>query len=103
MANDSGSGDYKVKLYLAVKELVGPGTITDRLRCATMGIAFLLERDFPSAISERVMALQDKLTGDYGLLKDNPSVIPDDAGAKLAEEFIAVFAIACDREFVDFL
>src|SRR5258708_4208007 len=96
---DSGSGDHKFKFYLAVKELVDSRPLQARLHSATMGIAFLLEHDFPSAIAGRVMTLKNRLVGDYQLLRDNPKPIPDDEAMKLASEFFAIFAIICDPKY----
>jgi hypothetical protein len=97
--NKGGSGDYKIKLYLAVKELVGVGSITERLRRATWGIAHLIDDDFPSSIRDRVMALKTELTQRHGLLGDEPRPVPDEEAAKLAEEFTAVFAVASDTGY----
>ncbi len=43
-----GSGDIKIKLYLAVKELLGPEPINVRLRWETWVIHALLARDIPT-------------------------------------------------------
>ena len=65
---NGGSGDIKIKLYLAIGELVGIGSINDRLRRATWGIYNLLEDDLPSNppnVIDRFMAVRAKLL-DHG-------------------------------------
>jgi len=96
---DGGSGDLKMKLYLAVSELVGPDPINARLHRATQGIHTLLRHDFPSPAStaNRFMALRDKLTVDHRFLhQDDPVPVTDEQGAELAKELLAVFAMVCD-------
>jgi hypothetical protein len=91
-----GSGDIKIKLYEAVRDLVGPGTINERLRRATQGICVLLEDDLPVLVSDRFMALRHKLTVDHGFLRDDAVPVTDTEGDELANELLAIFAIVCD-------
>ena len=97
--NEGGSGDYKIKLHLAAQELVGAGTITERLSRAAWEFAHLDEGDFPAAICDRMMALKKELGERRGLLGDDPKSITDEDAAKLAAEFFALFAIAADPAY----
>jgi hypothetical protein len=59
-----GSGDLKIKLYHAVREVIGPDPINARLRRTTWGIYNLLKQDFPSNLTsaaDRFISLRDKL------------------------------------------
>ena len=91
-----GSGDIKIKLYLAVKELVGAGSLTERLTRATRGIHTLLEHDLPAPLAERFMVVRHRLTVEHKLLEDHPVTVGDSEGADLAGELLAVFAMVCD-------
>jgi hypothetical protein len=92
-----GASDYiKLKLYEAVRELVGLGSISARLGRATWAIYNLHEDAIPAAQKQRFGKIRDKLAVDYQFLKESPVAITDVEGTDLAQELLAIFAAVCD-------
>jgi hypothetical protein len=74
-----GSGDLKLKLLRAVRELVASDPISVRLRRVARGIHTLVEHDFPSDLPQvwqRFHALKDELAGKYALSREDQASIP---------------------------
>ena len=95
----SGSGDLKLKLLLALRELVASDPISVRLRRVARGIHTLVEPDFPSDLPQvwqRFHALKDDLAGKYALSREDQASIPADEAERMAKELLDIFAVVCD-------
>jgi hypothetical protein len=91
-----GSGDLKLKLLLALRELVASDPISVRLRRVARGIHTLVEPDFPSELPQvwqRFHALKDDLAGKYG---QDQAPIPADEAERIPKELLDIFAVVCD-------
>jgi hypothetical protein len=94
-----GSGDLKLKLLLALRELVASDPISVRLRRVARGIHTLVEPDFPSELPQvwqRFHALKDDLAGKYALSREDQASIPADEAERMAKELLDIFAVVCD-------
>jgi hypothetical protein len=94
-----GSGDLKLKLLRAVRELVASDPISVRLRRVARGIHTLVEHDFPSDLPQvwqRFHALQDELAGKYALSREDQVSIPADEAERMAKQLFDIFAVVCD-------
>ena len=86
-----GSGDLKLKLLLALRELVASDPISVRLRRVARGIHTLVEPDFPSELPQvwqRFHALKDDLAGKYALSREDQASIPADEAERMAKELL---------------
>jgi hypothetical protein len=92
----SGSGALKLKLLLALRELVASDPISVRLRRVARGIHTLVEPDFPSDLPQvwqRFHALKDDLAGKYALSREDQASIPADEAERMAKELLDIFAV----------
>ena len=91
-----GSGDLKLKLLLALRELVASDPISVRLRRVARGIHTLVEPDFPSELPQvwqRFHALKDDLAGKYALSREDQASIPADEAERIFSIYLPSSAI----------